>query len=59
MTELVDLLPRVDNKFAKLGEILFLKDKGPAYEHPDVIAYKEAIAGKKKKKKTPKEVLRD
>ena len=61
--ELNNLLPRVNDKFVKLGEILFADDDRPPYEHPKITAAREAeeakISTKKKKKKVQKEQMRD
>ena len=62
--ELDDILPRVNDKFVKLGEILFADDDRPPYEHPKIVAAREAeeaklMTKKQKRKKAKKEPMRD
>ena len=59
--ELRDQLPRVLNKFTKVGEILFPKEERPPFEHPKIVEARNAALnkGEKKKKRKKKEVLRD
>ena len=54
-----DLLPRVQSKFVQHGEILFPAEERPEYEHPKIVAAREAELAKlskkrRKKKKEPK-----
>lgn len=64
--ELNDILPRVNDKFTKLGELLFPAEERPPYEHPKLqaarIAEEESKMTKKqlrKKKKQEALELRD
>ena len=55
--ELNELLPKVTDKFAKHGVLLFPHEKQPPYEHPKVTEWKEHDAywknpKKKRKKRT-------
>ena len=64
--ELKDILPRVDDKFTKLGELLFPGEEREPYEHPTIkaarIAEEESKMTKKqlrKKKKEEAKMLRN
>ena len=64
--ELKDILPRVDDKFTKLGELLFPGEEREPYEHPTIkaarIVEEESKLTKKqlrKKKKEEAKLLRN